>query len=1292
MDFVSPEIRTRNGRLQIFPSFKVKRTKDLMIRGRSFYAVWDEGRHIWSRDESDLSRLVDEALSEFAEEQKKVGNICDVLWMNNFSSGSWQSYQQYLHTMFDTYIPLDSKVTFLSQERERKDYVSKRLPYDLETGVPEAYEQLMSTLYSKEERRKLEWAVGSVLNGDGKNIQKFIVLYGQSGAGKSTFLHIVEQLFAGYWTNFDAKSLTNNQAFSTHFFKDNPLVAIQHDVDLSRIEDNSTINSIIAHEEIVVNEKFKAQYTDKSLCFLFLGTNSPVKITDAKSGLIRRLIDVSPTGNLLPLSEYQNLMDRIPFELGKIANKCLNVYRHFGKKYYDDYRPMAMMYLTDPFFNFVDDNIDFFCENDPVSLNHAYDVYKNYCENSKSPFILQKYKFREELKNYFEDFLPEGNVDGKRFKSVYFGFIKAKFSFPSLEGTVNEEEDPTWLILDQDKSLLDKDLSSCLAQYSTADGKPMMEWKKVRTTLSEIDTSKCHYVKPDLNHIVIDFDIKNSNGEKDSKLNLEAASKFPPTYAEYSQGGHGIHLHYIYDGDATKLSRVFGKDIEIKVFNGGSSLRRKVTKCNNLQVAHISTGLPVKEEKKVINPERVRSEQEIRALILKNLRKEIHPNTKPSMDFIFKILEDAYSSKIPYDVRDLRPKCLTFAMKSTNQADACLKLLNSAHFCSDDYLFVNKEFNDDVPIIFLDCEVFPNLFLINWKYQGAPDCVHMINPSPKEVGELFKYRIIGFNNRRYDNHIMYARYLGYNNEELFRLSNKIINKKQSDGFFKEAYNISYTDIYDFASSVNKKSLKKWEIELGIHHQELGLPWDAPVPEEKWDKVSEYCDNDVKSTEMVFDALKGDWLARQMLAKLAGGTVNDTTNQLTTKFIFGNDRSPRLVYTDLKTGKRDDGTQDPIFFPDYDYVDGKNMFRGEDLGKGGYVWAVPGMYYNVYTFDVSGMHPASIIAMNYFGDYTPRFKDMVDARSHIKHKELDIVAEMLNGALAEYMTDEKDAKAVSLALKTANNSCYGLSSASFPNPMRHSANKNNIVALRGALTMATLRDELVEKGVQVIHIKTDSIKVVNPSKEVMDYIYGFGKRYGYDFEIEHHFDRLCLVNDSVYIAKLANDDPDGPGKWTATGAQFQQGYVFKKLFSKEEMTFDDVCEVREVKVGALYLDMNEGLGDSQPYLKELKKTTDEERVKELTSLIDSCHNYNFVGRIGRFCPIKEGRGGGELVVKRDEKYSSASSASGYRWLESEAVSYLSKEDDIDISYYNRLVDEAVDTISKYGDFEAFVSES
>lgn len=380
----------------------------------------------------------------------------------------------------------------------------------------------------------------------------------------------------------------------------------------------------------------------------------------------------------------------------------------------------------------------------------------------------------------------------------------------------------------------------------------------------------------------------------------------------------------------------------------------------------------------------------------------------------------------------------------------------------------------------------------------------------------------------------------------------------------------------------------------------------------------------------------------------------------------------------------------------------NMYRGEDVGFGGYVYAEPGMYGRTVCFDVSGMHPASIRALNCFGDYTKNFGDLVDARLAIKHKDFDTARTMLDGKLAPYLNDESQAKALAGALKIAVNSVFGLTAAKFNNPFRDVRNKNNQVALRGALFMVNLKHEIQDRGFKVIHCKTDSVKVVNPDKEITNFIMDYGKKYGYNFEIEHIFEKICLVNDAVYIAKLAEDDPDDPGNWTATGKQFAVPYVFKTLFSKEPIEMKDMCETFSVKT-SLYLDMNEKLPDVSSYENEVTKLETkykqgklsdiifETECQKLNDLIEKGHDYKFVGKVGEFCPIKAGKGGGILYRKQDDKYYAATGTTGYRWLESEMMMAPGNEDKIDKSYYNKLVDDAVETISQYGDFEWFVSD-
>lgn len=1353
--------RAKGGIIEIYPKFIIRNpSQHLMIRGGDFYAIWVEEKGLWSTSEQDAVDIIDGELDKYAKENaSRFETGYRVLHLWDAETGMidvWHRYCQ--RQMRDSFHMLDEKLIFSNTRTDRKDYASKRLPYPLEKGDISAWDKLLSVLYSPSERRKIEWAIGSIVSGDSRKLQKFMVFYGAAGTGKSTIIGIIEQLFEGYTATFDSKALgQSSNAFALEPFKKNPLVAIEHDGDLSRIEDNTRINSLVSHERMSVNEKFSKMYENNFKCFLFMGTNRPVKITDAKSGLLRRLIDVSPTGEKLQPSEYKQLMKQISFELGAIAHHCMDTYLEEPDAY-DDYIPLSMLSASNDFYNFVLDSWAVFHKEDETTLKAAWTMYKTYCEDAKVAYPYSQRAFKEELKNYFRDYKErEIMADGTRVRSYYKGFRNEKFEEEKRE---KKEEAPKPVIeLIEQPSLFDTEYADCQAQYANEAGTPSRRWENVKTALRDLDTSKPHYVKTPEQLIVIDFDILGPDGEKSFERNLEEAGKWPPTYAEVSKSGKAIHLHYIYDGDVSQLSRVYADHIEVKVFSGNSSLRRKLSLCNSLPIAHLSSGLPLKEVKKIVNFDSVQSEKGLRTLIKRNLAKEIHAGTKPSIDFICKILDDAYNDdRLSYDVSDMRNAVLAFAAHSTHQADYCIKLVGKMRFKSKDKEAA-KETPSEAPIVFYDVEVFPNLLLINWKLQGeGKPVVRMINPKPAEVEELMRYRLIGFNCRRYDNHILYARLMGYSNLQLYSLSQRIVNgSKRNDAFFGEAYNVSYADVYDFASAGNKKSLKKFEIELGIHHQELGLPWDKPVPEELWPKVAEYCDNDVIATEAVFNYLSADWTARQILADLAGMTVNDTTNQLTTRIIFDQVRKPQAEfnYRDLSQPVHElkqevykflleaapemmaqtHGDAESLlpYFPGYTFEKGVSTYRGEVIGEGGKVDSKPGMYGNVALLDIASMHPHTIIAECLFGPrFTKRFKEIVDGRVSIKHKAWDEVNEILDGKLTPYIEKvkrgEMTAKQLANALKTAINSVYGLTSAAFENAFRDPRNVDNIVAKRGALFMVDLKNEVEKRGFTVAHIKTDSIKIPDATPEMIRFIMDFGKRYGYTFEHEATYDKMCLVNDAVYIARydtaeacmakygyIPGEVQEHSGQWTATGKQFAVPYVFKTLFSREPIQFKDMCETFSVS-GALYLDMNEQLPDVEPeekaFQKKLKEAglkfedwqdlkadaghtppeaQTERALRELEARIARGHDYHFVGRVGEFTPIRKGCGGGKLMREAGGKYSVASGTTGFRWMESEMVTALHRESDIDRGYYDKLVDDAIATISQYGDFEWFQSE-
>lgn len=1217
MDFYKLRTKRSKEGLIVYPDFLVQSSRDLLVKGHSFYAVWDEIKGLWSRDEMDVARLVDEDLYR---EANKLDGI--PLLMSSYESRSWSQYKNYISTLEDSPADLDLTLTFADEVPDRKKYASKRLPYSLTDAPCPAWDELVSTLYAQDEREKIEWCIGSIISGDSKKNQKFAVFYGAPGSGKSTVMSVIEKLFEGYFIPFDAKAMTTaNSSFALSGFKHNPLVGIQHDGDLSHIEDNSKLNSIVSHELLSINEKYKSEFYARAYTFLFLGTNEPVRITGSKSGIIRRLIDIHPSGSLIPNKHYHVLLNQIDFELGAIAQHCLGVYYGLGKNHYSSYRPTTMMYETDVMFNFINHIYDLLYTQDGIGLDKAWQLYKEFCEDALVRHKMQRHQFRSELVQYFDKFEERAEVKGVRVRSYYSGFKTHRFV--KVDETVALS-----LVLDQTKSLLDDVLEDMPAQYSTSSGIPENKWEDVKTKLKVLDTREMHYVQVPENHIVIDFDLKDEHGNKSQERNLEAAAEWPPTYAEFSQGGNGVHLHYIWNGDVHDLKAAYSDGIEVKTLLGNSSLRRKLTACNSVPITTISSGLPLKEVQ-VQDSKAMANEKSVRDLIIKQLKKETHPGTKPSINFIKKILDDAFDSGIPYDLSDLYPDVYSFAMSSTNHARYCVRLVQEMPFQSADILELNTKSEDD-RVVFYDVEVFVNLFVVCWKFAGDANIVRMVNPTAEEIDELIKLKLVGFNCRRYDNHILYAAAMGYSNEQLHDLSQRIISNDRS-AMFGAAYDLSYTDIYDF--SMVKQSLKKWEIDLGIHHMELGFPWLEPVPEERWLEVTEYCANDVLATEATFEARQGDWHAREILSQLSGLNVNATTQQHAARIIFGNEKKPQreFLYTDLSER-----------FPGYQYDFGKSTYREELVGEGGYVYAEPGVYKNVALLDVASMHPTTIEILNMFGPFTQKFSELKEARIAIKRGALDEARRMMDGQLAPFLEDADQAKDLSDALKIAINIVYGLTSARFENAFRDPRNKDNIVAKRGALFMIDLKHAVQEQGFIVAHIKTDSIKIPEATPEIIEFVSEFGREYGYDFEHEATYDEFVLFNDAVYIAKEGDT-------WSATGAQFQHPYVFKNLLSHEEIVFDDLCETRNVVKGEIHISNDDG--------------------------------RRFVGRIGRFVPIKPGtnKGEGQLLRVNEDKEYAVTGTKGWLWLEAETVKELELEDSIDGSYFDELCKKAEDSL-------------
>jgi len=1354
------------------PIFRVVNTKDLMVKGGKFYALWNEKDGLWTTDFVKAISLIDEEIRKKADELGVAPALLQ--WTSN---GMLDRFLKFCEKqMPDNFVPLNQKIIFLDTKTKKSDYASFKLPYALCDGPTDAWDELMDVLYSTD-REKIEWGIGAIVSGAFKKLHKFYALEGSPMSGKSTVLNILMDMFDGYTATFSAKALaTATDQYALSSFSNFPLLAFDHDADLSRVESNGRINALVAHEPLAVNEKFKGIYSSRFYTVLFLATNEPVQMNNAKTGLGRRLIVARPTNELIPNDppeyRYDKLMEQVKFEYSAIAKKCMDFYIS-NPKLFVNYRDVESFVSTNIFYDFFDSKqLDYVKRDDYIPLADLWADFKVYKEESGIDWNITKLTFRREAQEYFKEFKARARVDDRYLRQVFHGFKVEMFSekigaFTSRnEINDNKETASDWLDLEEwtefGSNKFNDICKDCPAQlaFVTEDGNeiPFMKWDKCNSVLADgLDVTKTHFVKVPIEHIVIDFDIRGADGEKSLDANLKAASKFPKTYAEVSKSGKGLHLHYIWKGgDPTKLSRVYDDNIEIKVFTGGSSLRRKLTKCNNLDISELSSGLPLKEENDVISDVVLKNERHLRAVVLKGLRKEVWPNTAPSVDLIVKAFDDAYTSGLDYDLSDMRSDIIAFAGSSSHQAMRCLKAVKDIHwkgkkqeeeltsgilmhepdevvglgsdgkieFRTADGFDLDKLKEREKGFIFFDVEVFPNLFVVVWKKRGSENkCVTWINPTPEQIRELCRNDLIGFNNRRYDNHILWGRMQGLSERGLYDLSQRIIGAEKgskNSPMYHEAYKLAFTDIYDFASAVNKKSLKKFEVEMGINHVELGLPWDEPVDESLWQKVADYCCNDVISTEAVFDYIYSDYMARVILADIAGGNIYDTTNSLSGKLMFGLNRNPqgKFNYRNLadpvtylsqdvseffkehvpmmveKPFVRDGKESILPFYEGYEYKLGVSTYRDVEVGEGGYVDSIPGIWWNVALLDATSLHPSTMIAECLFGpEYTTILHELLMARVYIKHKEYDKLSCVLGGRLARYVelikTGVVRGKDLSNALKTVINSIYGLTSAKFPNLFKDPRNIDNIVAKRGALTMVDLKKAIEEQGYKVVHVKTDSVKIANADPKIVKFVQDFGKKYGYNFEFEAVYERMALVNKAIYICRFASpefceknygfvpeENADDGLKWAATGAQFAEPYVFKTLFSHEKIEFKDFIQTKSVQT-RMEIDCNEGLGEGE-------------------------HNYRFVGKEGAFVPVVDGVGGGELFrvgmkavkgvdgdVENALSYDSVNGTKGFKWLESDVAASSGGIDIIDKRYYTQLVDSAVSTISEFGDFEEFV---
>lgn len=1299
----------------IYPDFLYMTSTDIVIKGGTFFAFWNGTK--WSKNMNDLIMQIDKDCWDKYEELKSTNQDLRIAVrsMNQESSGIMQRFVNYCKKKQSDAVMFNTRVLFSDHVIKKEDYSTYQLNYTPTSGPTPAFDKMMSTLYNQNELDKILWAVGALFTGKIEKIEKFLYLYGPNGSGKGTVMNIIKNMLGSYWAPIDLQTLCGSSEYATAGVDEVPML-IDADTDLTKIKKETNILKLTSHEELIKRKLYQDGYPVTFKGLLITASNDRYIVKNKDSGLVRRPIVVNPSGRKIPFEEYHILNDQVQFEFPAIAQKAIDKFEELGKSYYRDEVNVDMVAYSDKVFDFIREN--YYDMSNGITLKRAADMYKMYLEDMGWDSKGAKRQLKESLGKYFNTYKSDTKLaDGTRVYDYYTDF-RMEVAFPESVKKIKPSEAALINMQDEMPKTFDKEGRDWPAQYANADGLPSIKWDEVTTTLKDLDTSKLHYVRVPYNHIVLDFDLKNKEGEKDYKLNLRKASKYPETYTEVSKSGGGIHLHYYYDGDVSKLAPLIEEDVEIKVFSGKMALRRKLSFGHDVPIAHISTGLPFKEEKDEMfkDIENIAwTERKLKAFIDAAVNKEHHGATKPEIDFIVKVLQDAYDSGVTYDLVALRQKVVEFAMSSSNHKDYCLREVAKMKFSSDKFKgtsehMIETQVIPDEDLFFYDVEIYPNLFLVVFKQYGKP-MTKWYNPTPEQIAWLMEKPLVGFNNRLYDNHVTYNRYLGADLMDLYKQSQGIINKVQSV-MIPSAYNVSYADLYEFMDV--RQSLKKWELEMlkdgtlekftsemigedisNLEHDEMELPWDQPAPEDMWPRIGEYCGHDVVWTEILFRSDHGQapYFARKIMAELTGLPINTKTQTLAEKFLFGNDPRPqdKFVWYDLATE-----------FPGYKYdkfAKIKSDYKGRNPSEGGYVYSEPGVYRNVALFDVESLHPHSLIAINYFGEYTPKFAALVACRMYIKHGRLEEAAHAfdeidieLSKKLAKYLEDDSMADALAHAMKIIINIVYGMTSASFDNKFRHPGNIDNIVAKRGALFMMQTQDEVEAMGQKIIHVKTDSFKMPNlvhgsdRQKEIYDYIQSRAHEYGYNFDYEANFDKLALTNKAVIIGHIVyNVKPKKIGHWEAIGPTYAEPYVHKSLFTHEDFVESDYQQFKQAK-SSIYLDDKFIGKNANVYASKtggtlyrtgeidlakkaqtrwMKQLSPEKAAKDLGIEVE---HYNDIVN-SNFKP--------EMVTT----YNSVSGTKGFKWRQ---WSDYKGVDDIDMTYYEGLVKDAVDGIYKVGD--------
>ena len=159
--------------------------------------------------------------------------------------------------------------------------------------------------------------------------QKFLILNGEGGTGKSTVIRLIEAMIGREnLSNISLSELT--QRFSVYGLLGKLLNSCA-DLELTALEDTSTIKKILGEDTLRAEAKGKDAFSFRSCAKLIFSTNElPIVKSERSNGFYRRLLIL--TMNRTPGTVIPNLFDALNAEIAAFIRLCVEALRRMYER------------------------------------------------------------------------------------------------------------------------------------------------------------------------------------------------------------------------------------------------------------------------------------------------------------------------------------------------------------------------------------------------------------------------------------------------------------------------------------------------------------------------------------------------------------------------------------------------------------------------------------------------------------------------------------------------------------------------------------------------------------------------------------------------------------------------------------------------------------------------------------------------------------------------------------------------------------------------------------------------